>query len=122
MESFLDSEPPARAILCVREIKKEWIVPFTENLLEKEFIFGKNNSLDEVIFETIQESSIDETIFKKKYLSEEMREKVPREFRQARIMTSGFPTLFLNNNNQLIKLASGYAPMDRLIKRIEVSL
>ncbi len=117
--SFLDSEPPARAISCVKEINKELIVPFTEKLLEKEFIYGKNNSYDKVIFETVEELDIDYATFDKLYQSEEMRQKVLKEFQEARNMASGFPTLFVKENNQLTKLAGGYAPLERMVKKIE---
>lgn len=117
--SFLDSEPPARAILCVKKMNEELLVPFAERLLEKEFIFGKNNSLDETIFETIEEFDIDEATFKACYYSLEMKEKVLSEFQEVSNMTTGFPALFMKHNNQLTKLAGGYAPTERLINKIE---
>lgn len=117
--SFLDSEPPARAILCMKEINKELLVPFTEKLLEKEFIDGKNNSMDEVIFDTIKEFEIDESTFNKLYHSVEMKQKVLLEFQEARSMVTGFPVLFAKHENQLIKLAVGFAPTERLVKTIE---
>ncbi len=120
--SFLDSEPPARAILCVKTIHKKLLVPFTERLLEKEFIYGKNNSFDETIFETIKEFDIDETEFKKCYHSTVMKQKVLLEFKEVSSMTTGFPVLFMKHNDQITKLAGGYAPTERLIDKIETLL
>ncbi len=120
--SFLDSEPPARAIICVKKMNKELLVPFTEKLLEKEFIFGQNNSLDETIFQTIKEFDIDEVLFKEYYYSTEIKQKVLVEFQEVGSLTTGFPALFMKHNNQLTKLAGGYAPTERIIRKIEAIL
>ncbi|MFA8436756.1 MAG: DsbA family protein [Marinifilaceae bacterium] len=117
--SFLDSEPPARAILCVKELNKELVVPFTEKLLEKEFIFAKNNSLEKTILETVEEFEIDRTSFEELFHSSEMKQNVIQEFQETRSMVSGYPVLFAKHNGQLIKLAEGYAPFERLVKKIE---
>ena len=120
--SLLDSEPPARTILCIKEINRDILVPFTERLLEKEFIFGKNTSLNETIFENVKEFKIEETAFERRYHSAEMKQKVILEFQQARSMATGFPVLFVKHKNQLTKLAGGYAPTERLVKKIEAIL
>jgi putative protein-disulfide isomerase len=117
--SVLDSEPPARAILCVRELNKELLVPFTEKLLEKEFIYGENNSLEKTIFSVVKELNIDEAKFRDLYHSNEMKQNVLIEFQEARSMVSGYPVLLLRQNNQITKLASGYAPTERLVKKID---
>jgi putative protein-disulfide isomerase len=117
--SFLDSEPPARAILSVKTIKKELLVPFTEKLLEKEFIFAKNNSLEETIFETVKEFEIDSVRFDEIFHSSEMKQQVIQEFQETRGMATGYPVLFAKHNGQLIKLAGGYAPFERLVTKIE---
>ena len=63
----------------MREMNNELVVPFTEKLLEKEFIYGKNNSLDSVIFETVQEFHIDLEVFKEMFQSVDMKQKVQLE-------------------------------------------
>lgn len=117
--SFLDSEPPSRAILCVKKMNKELLVPFTEKILKIEFIFGQNNSLDETIFQIIKEFDIDEVLFKEYYYSTEIEQKVRVEFQEVGILITGFPALFMKHNNQLTKLAGGYAPTERIIRKIE---
>ena len=106
-------------LLCVKELNKDLLVPFTEKLLEKEFIHGKNNSLDEAIFETIKEFEIDETTFNKLNHSIEIKQKVNNEFQEVLSLVTGFPVLFVRQNNQLSKLAGGYASKERLVKKIE---
>ena len=120
--SLLDSEPPARAILCVKKINRDILVPFTESLLEKEFIFGKNSSLNETIIENVKEFNMDETAFEQLYHSAELKQEVISEFQQARSMVAGFPILFVKHQNQLTKLAGGYAPTERLVNKIEAIL
>ncbi len=120
--SILDSEPPARAILSIKKITRDILVQFTERLLEKEFIFGKNTSFDETIFECIKEFKVEEAAFEKHYNSAEMKQQVILEFQQARSMVTGFPVLFVKHKNQLTKLAGGYAPRERLVKKIEALL
>jgi putative protein-disulfide isomerase len=117
--SVLNSEPPARAILCMRELNKKLVIPFTEKLLEKEFIYGKNNSLDEVIFETVQEFDIDLEVFKNLFQSTEMKQKILLEFQKVRNITTGYPTLLIKQNGQFTKLASGFAPTEILVKKID---
>lgn len=117
--SFLDSEPPARAMHCIKKINRKLLVPFTEKLLEKEFLYGENNSLDSTIFKTVREFPIDEQAFQTRYHSETIAQEVLAEFQKAQGMTTGFPTLFLTQGKQSSKLAGGYAPLERLVKKIE---
>lgn len=115
----LNSEPPARAIISIKEINKDILIPFTELLLEKEFVGGKDNSLDETIYETVKEFDIEIQEFEKYFHSAEVKEKVQREFQEVQRTTTGFPVLFAKQNNRLTKLAGGFAPTERLIERIE---
>ena len=117
--SFLDSEPPARAILVVKQIEKDFVVPFTEKLLEKEFIHGQNNSLDGTILKSVKDFKIDMDTFTKYFYSAVMKQMVLSEFQNVQRMVTGYPVLFLKHDSQLTKLASGYAPLERLIKKIE---
>jgi len=87
---FLDSEPPARAVLCVKKLYRKHLVPFTEKLLEKEFIFVKNNSLDEVIFETVKEFDIDKATFDKLFHSTEIKQAVLKEFQEFVLWLQAF--------------------------------
>ena len=120
--SFLDSEVPARAILCVRKMSRELLIPFTEKLLEKEFVLAKNNSLEETVFEAVNELSIEVTEFEKLFSSDEMKQKVLKQFQQAGNMVAGYPVLFMKDGSQFTKLASGYAPYERLTKKIETMM
>lgn len=106
----------------MREMNNELVVPFTEKLLEKEFIYGKNNSLDSVIFETVQEFHIDLEVFKKMFQSVDMKQKVQLEFQEVQNLATGYPTLLAKQNGEIRKLASGFAPKDRLVKRIDALL
>ncbi|MFA8436758.1 MAG: DsbA family protein [Marinifilaceae bacterium] len=120
--SVLNSEPPTRAMLCVKKTNPKLLVPFAEKLLEKEFTDGKNNSLEETIFEAVKEFEIDSVQFTELFNSSEMKQKVILEFEETRSMVSKYSALFVKHNGQLTQLAGGYAPLERLVKKIEAIL
>ncbi len=120
--SNLDSEPPARAILTIKELTPGILVPFTEKLLELEFIKGQNNSLDETILMAVEEFKIDKNSFAELYHSDAMKQKTLVEFREVATMTSGFPILYMVVENEPVKLAGGFTPVDRLIKKINTAI
>lgn len=120
--NYLDSEPPARAILTIKAMQPELLVPFTERLLEKEFMQGKNCSFDKTIFETVDEFKIDLDKFTALFCSPTQKQKTVTEFQETRSMVNGYPVLFIQDKDQLTKLAGGYAPLARLEHKINALL
>jgi putative protein-disulfide isomerase len=119
--SFLDSELPSRAILAFKKLNFKEVVHFSERLLEIEFKEAKNNSKETTILEVVREFDVDEEMFKAQFESETLKLEVLKNFQIVQEMHVGFPTVLLHKAGNISKIASGYAPFERLIRKIEES-
>lgn len=120
--SFLNSEPPSRAILVFNKLKHKEVILFAERLLTIEFEEAKNNSKEETIFEVLEEFEVDVLEFRNYYESQELKKEVQQKFQMSQNLQTGFPALILRKGKEIKKIAGGYAPFERVLKKIESNL
>lgn len=115
-----DTEPPSRATVVVRKLAPEKEMTFYEKVQASFYKDNKNMHLVESYQSSVEELEINYQDFKKLFDSEEMKKEVKLDFQKSQQMgIRGFPTLVLENNEQLYLVANGYSSSNKIIARIE---
>ncbi len=120
-----DTEPPARAVVCVREIAGEKELTFYDKV--QAAFYADNLELHKVesYHSILKELEIDVEEFNTLFQSEEMKEKVKGDFQKARNLgVRGFPSLLISTEDgrSPLVLSRGYAKHAQLVERIDVIL
>ena len=114
-----DTEPPSRATVIVRSIAPEKAFQFFILIQKAFYQENKNMHLVESYYTALEALSVDKTEFNEKFHSDEMKNLVRKDFERSRQMgVQGFPSLILQQGNQLKLIANGYASSEKMIQRI----
>ena len=115
-----DTEPPCRANVVVRDMAPNKLLAFfkaTQTAFYKE---NKNLHLKESYTAILTELDIDTAEFNRLFSSEEMKEKVKLDFqRSAALGVRSYPTILLQQGENVSVVAQGYAKADKMIAAIE---
>ncbi len=118
-----DTEPPCRANVVVRELAPEQSFAFFKACQRAFYFENKNMHLSESYHDILKELKIDVEQFDKLFASEEMKNLVRKDFeRSAEWGVQGFPTLILQQGDNLTLITNGYTDSETMIKRIEAAL
>jgi len=117
--SNLDSEPPSRILQAVKQMKRELILPFMEELLEIQYQGGKNLNEIENCYPLLDRFEIGKEVFLQLWDSEDIKRKTQEEFEYARKLSTNFPALFAINGESIEKIAGGYASLEKMIAKID---
>ena len=117
---YLDSEVPCRVINTANHFGHDRLIPFMEALLTEEFTHGRNISDFAAAEPVIQQFGFDLGAFKANFDSDLMTKATHENFARARTIADGYPVLFAaSESGELTALARGFAPLDRLKKRVD---
>lgn len=119
-EMTYDTEPPARATVVVRQLQPNKEFAFFHEVQKLFYLHNKNTHLSESYHDILTTLEIDTKEFDKLFESDEMKELVRKDFERAGEMgVQGFPTLVLQQGDQLTLIANGYASYEDMAQRIE---
>jgi len=115
-----DTEPACRAVVLMRELKPEVEFEFFKKVQTRFYKDNKNTGLTETYAELAKEFGLDKTDFAKKFESKELKEKVKKDFTYSQsVGVRSFPTLVLQNGDDLYLIAQGYVEAEKIIKKCE---
>lgn len=115
-----DTEPACRAIVTVRSIAPEKVLPFYE-LTQHYFYVASQDPKQVAFYQPICEKlDIDFAAFSKKFASDAMKQATLQDFRQSRQWgVNGFPAVLFRVKDQLHYLGRGYADYVAMRARLE---
>lgn len=115
-----DTEPPCRAIVIVRHMDADKELTFFQET-QKAFYF-KNRDMNQAAtyHDILTNLDLDTAAFDKLFDSEEYKMSVKKDFERSRHLgVSSFPTLLLDNGQDTVIVARGYAKSAVVIKNID---
>lgn len=118
-----DTEPPCRAVVTVRAIApaKEWA--FFKKI--QEVFYHKNQNTNDLAtyLAIAQTLDIDTKLFRERYESDEMKQKVRADFAAAAEMgVRGFPSVVLEKDGQYYLIANGYTTAKNVVDAVRSRL
>ncbi len=115
-----DTEPPSRATVIVRDLAPEKAFAFF-HAIQKDFYFeNKNMHLVESYYDALDKIEVDKAEFKRLFESDEMKQKVRRDFeRAAEYGINSFPSILLKTGEQYHLISSGYTTSDNIIQKVK---
>lgn len=117
---YLDSEVPCRVINTASHLCPNHVIPFMEALLTQEFTHGRNISDYASAEPVIEKFGFNLGEFRTSFSSDFMAETTRANFGRARAIADGYPALFAATGSGALRvLAKGFAPLDRLQKRVD---
>ncbi len=118
-----DTEPPARAVVCVRKLAPAQELAFFK-YCQRSFYY-ENNNMNQAAsyYEGLDNFGIDKREFDELFHSGEMKEKVKQDFQRSQELgVSSFPTLLMQHEGKIHKIAQGYAKSEVAIQKIRAIL
>lgn len=118
-----NTEPAARAVATVRKLKPGSEFEFFKKAQNSFYVKNRNTSDINTYLELLPEFNIDKESFKENFNSEQMKQAVAGEFKQAELLgVTGFPAVLLNKDGQYIMITNGYSKRGDVIRVIEKAL
>jgi len=115
-----DTEPACRAVVLMRKLKPEAEFDFFKKVQTAFYHKNKNTNLTETFAELAKEYGLDKKEFAKKFESDEWKEKVKKDFSYAQsIGVRSYPTLVLQNGDDVYLIAQGYVEAETIIEKCE---
>jgi putative protein-disulfide isomerase len=116
---ILDTEPPSRAVVVIRELAPEVEIEFYERVQRAFYLDNSNTNHVETYLGFVEDFGIEKEVFKNRFESNEVKELVKSDFQLAREMgVRSFPTLLLESNGQVLIISEGFSKSAPLIKKI----
>ena len=119
--TFSSLEPSA-AIVLIKELKPEVTFDFVELVQEAIFIDGKRMEKFSTYEPILKALHVDVNIFKSRFLSEKNIENTMREFKHAKEISYGYPSLFISKNGKTHVIAAGEFDVAEVSKEIDKEL
>jgi putative protein-disulfide isomerase len=117
---ILDTEPACRAVVTIRQIKPELVLPFYESISRSFYSENKDTTVIKTFKLLVEELDIDFKEFDKKFHSGQTRIETKNDFQfSKKTGVTGFPTLFFKEGLNLALLTAGYKPYKVLKSAIE---
>lgn len=110
----LSSLEPSAAIVLMKEHKPEIAFQFAKEVQALLFVGAKRLNEIETYIPLLSKYDVDKDWFQKNWLSVDNLKKTNIGFERARSMANGFPTLLIENNGEIKRLASGYFDIDEV--------
>jgi putative protein-disulfide isomerase len=117
-----DTEPAARAVVCIREMKPEAEFDFF-NAVQSAFYAQNKNTGDIKTYLDILPEGVDKDKFMSMFLSPELKKKTIEDFIMSDSLSiSGFPSVILKKGNQYTMISSGYTTAEIVIGELNKKL
>ena len=117
-----DTEPPARAVVCVRRLMPQLEFDFFCEV-QKAFYLGNRDTSDVATFLEIFSFcgwNIDRESFTQLFESEEMKTETKKDFQFAsQLGVRGFPSLILLQDDQYFMVSRGFEESTSIINRLK---
>ena len=118
-----DTEPASRAVVAVGGIEPKLIFPLFKAIQHAFYAEGRDVTQATVLAELAIGLGVDAAAFHNAFDSDAARAKTQAHFRQARQAgVSGFPTLVLQQEDQLRPISNGCLPLDTVRAAIDARL
>jgi putative protein-disulfide isomerase len=114
-----NSEPPAIALMILKEQFPEQQVPLAAAIQGQHFVEGKDLNEVETYMPVVRQFGADEADFRKKFNDKAYAEKAKQEFELVEKWgISGFPAVVCEAGEKLYLVARGYQPYDQLTETL----
>ncbi|WP_460923665.1 DsbA family protein [Pontibacter brevis] len=114
-----NSEPPAIALLILKEKFPDQQVPLAAAIQNLHFVEGKDLNEVETYLPVVRQFGVSEGEFKTKFVSKDYADMARQEFELVEKWgISGFPAVVCEAGEKLYLVAQGYQPYDQLIIRL----
>ncbi|MDX1686150.1 MAG: DsbA family protein, partial [Saprospiraceae bacterium] len=118
-EMRYDTEPACRAVVTIREKYPDKAFEFFKGIQHAFYYENRDLSKIENYIDILKSLEIDVDYFQRSFDSEEMKERVKRDFKMSSSMgIHGFPTLVLKTGNEYHLIANGYTSSENMIERL----
>lgn len=120
-KSFVyDTEPPARAVWVMRQLKPGSEFPFFKDIQKLFYSENKNTNKVESYEGLVEKYGVDYTTFKELYNSTEARLGIKQDFEySSQLGVKGFPSVVLKKGDEYFLIANGFATADGMQKIID---
>jgi len=118
----LDSYFPTSAMMAIKKIDHAKFVTFIQRVQKRLFIDGFKLDAIEAYEDILKELSIDVNEFKKLWLSDENLHALQEDFSKAKLLTSSYPTLLLQDDEDTQVLARGYFKYEDMEKILSTKM
>ena len=120
---ILDTEPPSRAVVVIRELAPEVELEFYEQVQRVFYLDNSNTNDVETYLGFVEDFGIEKEVFKNRFESNEVKELVKSDFQLTRDMgVNSFPTLLLESNGQISIISKGFSKSSFIIKKVKSHL
>jgi putative protein-disulfide isomerase len=118
--SFIyDTEPSCRAVVLMRQLKPEMAFSFFKKIQAAFYKNNKNTNEIATYLDLLEDFGVDKEAFRKAFESEDLKTKVKEDFEYAaNVGVRGFPTLVLQNDNNLYLLSNGYTEAENIMETV----
>lgn len=118
-----NSEPPAKAVCIVKELKPEVAFDFGIDIQNQLFKEGKDLNDVEAYAVLIKRYNLDDSLFTTRFQDPALESRTREEFYKAdQLGVDGFPAVFLKKNDKLVKITEGYLTYKKFKKILEKHL
>jgi putative protein-disulfide isomerase len=115
-----DTEPPARAVIVMRELNKDAEFEFFKEVQHLFYEQNKNTNDVKVYLPLLEKHEVDSEEFENTFESQWAKMEVKKDFQLATQMSvSGFPALLLDHEGKFYVVCKGYAKAGPIIGAIE---
>lgn len=120
-KSFVyDTEPPARAVWVMRELKPENEFPFFKDVQKLFYEDNENTNQIESYKELVEKHGVDFKVFSELFNSTDARLGIKQDFElSGQLGVKGFPSVVLKKGSEYFLIANGYNTAENLQKIID---
>jgi putative protein-disulfide isomerase len=115
----LDSSIPSRAILSVQYLWPQRTLEFVCEIERAFFIRGENPNDETFYLNIVSYLGLPKQIFLDDFQSERVVETQTESFKQSKLISKDFPTLFFRNSERLVALGDKFSNFDKLRSECE---
>jgi len=118
--TVLSSVKPCQSVVAFRSLKPELVLNYSHDLQKIFFLKGYNLNEDSTYRSIAKKYNIDEQVFLDKMVSDSIKTATLLDFKKVEEAgVSGFPTLIMRINGQVILITEGFEKLEKLEKKID---
>ncbi len=120
-EGFVyDTEPPSRAVLAMGSIDTEKVFPMLKGIQSAFYAEGRDVTKADTLADIAAAMGVERIQFTQVFESDEIRARTLAHFKHARqAKVSGFPTLVLQQGDDLHLITNGWQPLDEIRRALD---
>ena len=115
-----DTEPPARAVVCVRQMSPKHEMKFFKACQRGFYYHNLDMNQAASYHQILDELELDTAEFDRLFHSADMKEKVKLDFQRAKELgVNSFPTVLFQYGEKISVVAEGYKDSETILERIK---